>query len=401
MVAYQQFFALSQSSDSEERGSAAHLAALAYLGHEGPADEQAALYASLINFLDDPSVKVRAALAYGLLHAATAPRPIMVALLHDSAVIARAVLQYSPVLIDADLMGLIKTADLSMLLAASQRVSVSRRLAAVMIERQERPVTLKLLRRDDIDIGGERLQLLVPVCVDDAELRGALLRRHDLPAEARLTLIQQVTAALGQTRIVKGAVAPERLSRLMRDCTDTALAAIGEQEAVQAGQGYAAALIAADRVSTRVMLHAVVNGHVLFFADCLANLADSPREKVFTLLETGSRASLNALLVRCGLAENVRNLVARLILHARSADLADDVAARHFVVTALTEELILEHDGVIPTELEEAFNYLSEQNIMLARKAARGVMSSFASDAQAPMPLPALAQDNRLALPAA
>lgn len=401
MVAYQQFFALSQSSDSEERGSAAHLAALAYLGHDGPADEQAALYASLINFLDDPSVKVRAALAYGLLHAASAPRPIMLALLHDSAVIARAVLQYSPVLIDADLIGLVKTADLTMLLALSQRVTVSRRLARAMLARGERPVTLKLVRRDDIDLGGEQLQALAAACAEDAELRGALLRRKDLPAEARLALIHQVTAALQQARVVKGAVAPERLSRLLRDCTDTALAAIGEHEAVRAGQGYAAALIAADRVSTRVMLHAVVNGHVLFFADCLANLADSPREKVFTLLETGSRASLTALLVRCGLPENVRNLVARLIMHARAADLADDVAARHFVVTALTEEMIMEHDGIIPDELEEAFAYLSEQNIMLARNAARGVMSSFASDAQAPMPLPSLAQDNRLALPAA
>ena len=42
MVAYQDFVALSESGDSEERGMAAHLAALAYLGHEGPAEEHAA-----------------------------------------------------------------------------------------------------------------------------------------------------------------------------------------------------------------------------------------------------------------------------------------------------------------------------------------------------------------------
>src|SRR6185312_13941027 len=114
MVAYHDFVALSQSGDSEARGQAAHLAAQAYLMHAGPADEHAALYAALIGFLDDPSVKVRAALAYGLLHSNEAPRPIMLALLHDSAIIARAVIQYSPVLIDADLIGLIKTLDLSM-----------------------------------------------------------------------------------------------------------------------------------------------------------------------------------------------------------------------------------------------------------------------------------------------
>lgn len=33
MVAYQEFVSLSQSMDSEERGSAAHLSDLAYLNH--------------------------------------------------------------------------------------------------------------------------------------------------------------------------------------------------------------------------------------------------------------------------------------------------------------------------------------------------------------------------------
>ena len=43
MVAYQDIVALCQSHDSEERGQAAHLAAIAYLAHNGPADEHAAL----------------------------------------------------------------------------------------------------------------------------------------------------------------------------------------------------------------------------------------------------------------------------------------------------------------------------------------------------------------------
>lgn len=401
MVAYQQFFALSQSADSEERGTAAHLAALAYLGHDGPADEQAALYAALIGFLDDPSVKVRAALAYGLLHAKEAPRPIMLALLHDSAVISRAVLQYSPVLIDADIVGLVKSLELAMLLALTQRATLSARVCRSLLAREERPVTLRLLRRADADLGAAALLDLAKRLGGDAELRGAMLARKDLPAEARLLLIQQVTQALAGTRIVKGAIAPERLARLLRDSGDTALAAIGEREASQQGLDYAAALVAGDLLNTRVMLHAIVGGHVMFFADCLAELSGSPREKVFTLLEIGSRAALNALLARCGLGEGVRNLVVRLVLYARSADLADDIAARHFVVTALTEELISEHEGEIPAELEEAFAYLSEQNIMLARRAARGVMSSFAGEASSPMVLPNIERDDRLALPAA
>ncbi|RYE10397.1 MAG: DUF2336 domain-containing protein [Hyphomicrobiales bacterium] len=402
MVAYQDFVSLSQSGDSEERGQAAHLAAQAYLRHTGPADEHAALYAALIGFLDDPSVRVRAALAYGLLHAAEAPRPIILALLQDSEIISRAVAQYSPALIDADLIGLIRKAGLVILHAIAMRERLSARAAEALIARQERDVTLRLLPRDDVPVPQALLlKLAVEQGIDDAQIRGALLGRSDLPAAARLALVEAAVAALRGARIVKGAIAAPRLERLLRNAMDTALTAIGEGEAIVGETPFASELVAAERVNTRVMLHAVVNGHVLFFADCLAALAETPREKIFTLLETGSRPALNALLARCGLSPAVRNMMARLICHARAADLADDVTARHFVVTALTEELIVEHDGIIPPELEEAFAYLSEQNVALARRAARGVMSAFAGDFAGERTMHVITGDDRLALPAA
>jgi uncharacterized protein (DUF2336 family) len=404
MVGYQDFVALSQSRDSEERGRAAHIAALAYLSHSGPADEHAALYASLIGFLDDPSVRVRGALAYGLLHALEAPRPLILALLQDSPVISRAVAQYSPALVDADLMALIRTADEPMLLAVAQRERLSQRVTEALVRAGGTVLALKLLAREDLVFSAGLLsELATEHGPDDADVRGALLARAELPAASRLLLVQSIAAALRATRIVAGAVAAPRLDRLLRDATDTAMTAIGETEAAAGRAPYAAGMVETDMVSTRVLLHAIVQGHVLFFADCVAELSETPREKVFTLLEHGSRAALNALFVRCGLNEAVRNMLARLISHARAADLADDLAARHFVVTALTEELIADHRGNIPPELEEAFTYLSEQNVILARRAARGVMAGFAATpggTELALPEP-FATEPVLALPAA
>lgn len=399
MVAYQQFVELSQSGDSEARGQAAHLAALAYLAHQGPADEQAALYAALIGFLDDPSVKVRAALAYGLLHAPTAPRPIILALLHDSTVIARAVAQYCPALLDADLITFVRHADPVLLMAVALRERLGARVVAALLEAADRDTALALLRRDDVDIeAGMLMSLAESFGRADAEIRGALLARSDLPAAARLLLVEAVVAALRELRLVRGAIQPKRLGKLLRDATDNALTAIGERAEGAPRADYACRLVEGERVSSRVMLHALVNGHVLFFADLVASLSEMSHGKVFTLLESGSRAALNALFARCGMKEALAGLMARLVLHARDADLADDEAARHFVVTALTEELILEYDAAIPPELEEAFAYLSEQNVGLARRAARGVMSAFAGEARRPMPL---GEDDWLALPAA
>ena len=401
MVGYEAFAELSQSKDSDERGHAAHLAALAYLDHSGPADEHAALYAALIGFLDDSSVKVRAALAYGLLHSRQAPRPIILSLLQDSAVISRAVLQYSPVLVDADLLPIVLRGDHDALLAISQRIRVSPRLASAMIGRHDQSITLRLLRRDDVCIEAPALDQLARRFGAEAAYRGALLARKDLPGPVRLALVHQVAESLRGCRIVKGALNADRLGRVLRNGTDTAVAVIGERVAEAGRSAFVDDLLGTDQVSARLLLHAVVTGRVLFFAACIGGLANTSAGKVFTLLESGSRAALMALFARCGLSVAIGGLLVRLVMHARSADLADDAAARHYVITALTEELICEYEGEIPPELEEVFCYLNEQNIILARKAARGVMAAFARSTQTAMSLPSSAEPMLMQLPAA
>ncbi|SDG83611.1 DUF2336 domain-containing protein [Pelagibacterium luteolum] len=399
MVAYQRYVELSSSGDSEERGQAAHLAAIAYLGHRGPADEHAALYAALMNFLDDPSVKVRAALAYGLLHSDHAPRPLMLALAQDAPVISRAVVQFSPMLLDADLMGIIRSGDPDMLAVITARPALSQRVALALTRLGNPDLCIRVLGRADIELPDDDLMMMAETWGEDPKVRGALFNRKDLPGQARLYLVECVRNALSGLRIVKGAIQPRRLDRMMRDACDSAATSIGEREAGRGQRGFVATLADNDKITARLMLHALVHGRVLFFADALAHLSQTPRRKVFTMLDGGSRAALHALFARCGFTPAVRNLLARMVSHARRADLADDVAARYFVVSLLIEELIAEHDGSIPPTLDEAFAYLNEQNIALARLAARGVMPAFADEA----PDLAMLPDHtpKLALPAA
>lgn len=387
MIGYQAFADFSQSSDSNERGHAAHLAALSYLDHRGSIEEHAALYAALIGFLDDPSVKVRAALAYGLLHSSEAPRPIILSLLRDSPIISRAILQYSPLLVDADLMPIVRTGEAAALLAIAQRASISERVAAGLLARDDHDLTVRLVRRRDVLFAPSVLQTLADTHGGDAQLRGAMLARQDLPPPARVVLVRRAAESLRQCRLVKGALAPERLDRLLRDGTDMAVSVIGEN--ADASPDFVNQLICTDQVNTRLLMQSMVTGHVMFFSACLASLGQVSRDKVFGLLENGSRAALNALFVRCGLSPAVARMFVRMVLHARTADLSDDLAARHYVVTALTEELLAEFDGDIPAELEETFIYLSEQNVGLARQAARGVMRAFVQSRTEILHLPA------------
>jgi len=397
MITYREYVRLSRSGNSDDRGVAAHFAAHAYISHEGPADEHAALYAAVVSYLDDASVKVRAALAYGLLHSPRAPRPIMLAL-QDAPIIARAVAQYSPVLLEADLVAALDPADEALLQAVAARPSLGAVTAEALLRLRAPKVTLVVLDRQDIVLTSGILVELGAEAMDDAQLRGALLQRDDLPASLRLDLVEQVRRALSGARIVKGSIAPRRLDRLMRDLTDSATTAIGEREVAAGREGFVTDQIGCDRVTPRLMVRALVCGHAQFFAACVARLSGTTRHKVQTLLHTGSRPALHALLSRCGLPPAVGGLIIRLLLHARNANLSDNLAARYYVVTVLIEELIAEHNGAIPADLSEIFAYLNEQNIALARAAARGVMKGFADDADEnrPMPLPRPAETLRL-----
>ncbi len=377
MVAYQHFVALSHSSDPDQRAQAARMVADAYLNHDGPADENAALYASLLGFLDDSSVKVRAALAFGLLYSRDAPRVIMLALVRDAPVIARAVVQHSPVLLEVDLVRVARDAPMRVVEALACRDQISERLAKAILDRGGEGVVLGILKRGDVTVPGPVLARVAEQFGHVAAVRGALLDRDALPGLSRLALVRQITEDLSACSLVSGAIQPGRIERLMRDGVDGATSRIGEKEAAGGGDGFARALLGEERINARLLLHAVINGQGLFFAQCLAVVSGMPLEKIFTLLENGVRAALDALFRQCGMDGAQSSLLARLVLFARSCDLSSDWASRHYVVGALIEELIIEHDGDIPESLEEIFHYLDEQNLVLARAAARGVMPRF------------------------
>ena len=389
MISYKAFVDLANSPDSAERCQAAHLVASALAAHDGPDAEQAALYAAAMGFLDDPSVKVRAALAYGLLHCDRAPRPLMLALLGDLPVIARAVAQYSPALIDADLVVALKDADQLMARAVAARAGIGRRVVSLLLERAELDVLLAVVERRDLKPDAQSFARLALRAKSESRLRGALLARKDLPPVVRLELAGQVRAALAGTRLVKGAIAPRRLEKLLRNGADNAATSIAESELQKGGRSTLDHLSDKGRLSTRLMLQALISGRIRFFAAAMSLLVALPDTRVISILESGGRASLLALFERAGLKPALSDLLVRMVLHARTADLVDDLSARYFVVTVVIDELVIEHEGEIPASLSEAFAYLNEQNVMLARKAARGVMLGFAEevDAERRMPL--------------
>ena len=380
MLGFHEYHLFSQSPRSEERGQSARIAARAYLEHDGPADEQAALYAAILSFLDDSSVKVRAALAYELLRSPNAPRPLMFALAQDEPIIASAVVQFSPVLLDGDLVALISKDAVRVAQAILARANVGVKLCRALANQHARPIDELLLARLDLILPGDLVIDLADRWCDDAPMRGLLLARDDLPIAGRFLLTERIADALMGARIVKGSIQRRRLNRLMRDQLDKATTGLVHGEHSSEQLDYVYALYKSERLTPRLLINAIVNGRTQFFVTALAVLAELPMQKADGILHSGTRRALHALYTRCGFEPSLRNLMARLTILAREADLEIDVASRHFVVSQLISALIDDHDGNIPESLETVFGYLNEQNVSLAREAARGVMASFCNE---------------------
>jgi len=265
MVAYQHFIALSNSNNTEHRGEAAHLVATAFIEHDGPQDESAALYASMLGFLDDSSAKVRGSLALALLRSELAPRLIMLSLAKDAPIIARAVVQYSPVLLDVDLIGIANVSESGVLLALSCRENLSEKLIARLALSGDERVIKNLLSRTEMDICADVLENLVQTHGHVAPIRGKLLARRELPASGRLQLVENIKSDLCKNKMVKGAIAAGRLERITRDALDNAASRIGEEQSMAGSDKFALYMQEKKRINTRLLLHCVINGQVLFF----------------------------------------------------------------------------------------------------------------------------------------
>src|SRR6185369_12015894 len=94
-----------------ERSAAAAALARAYVGHDMPFEDRCAAEAALTLLLDDPSWKVRRAMAETLSMSPHAPLQIINALASDQAEVAAVVLSRSPLLSDADLVDRVATGE--------------------------------------------------------------------------------------------------------------------------------------------------------------------------------------------------------------------------------------------------------------------------------------------------
>ncbi|WP_245304030.1 DUF2336 domain-containing protein [Agrobacterium bohemicum] len=295
------FFRWSEKAGSTDRSKAAATLAKAYLQSSLPQDRHDSAYDAMTYLLDDPSPKVRLALAGSLAYSEDAPRHIIFSLAQDQPEIACLVIINSPVLRDTDLVDLIGNGTPITRAMIAARPFLETGACAALAEIGEILEISVLLENRSAYITPFTLRRIADRHAQDAEIRDLLLQRDDLPADVRYAIVGHVGAALAASNLVCYAMTPHRARDIIRDASETATVLIAGDVTGESMPVLVEHLRVGGDLTPAFLMNTLCSGKLDFFAQAISNLSGLGEQQVRSILATGRHHALKALFQSTGL----------------------------------------------------------------------------------------------------
>ncbi|KQV42522.1 MULTISPECIES: DUF2336 domain-containing protein [unclassified Rhizobium] len=301
----QAFLRWVETAKASDRARAASALGRAYAASEMNTLDRHAAEMAMTFLLDDPSPKVRIALAGAVADCAAIPRAIVLSLAEDQPEAAFAVISRSPVLTDMDLVDLAARGTHETRAVIAARPHLSRPVAAAIAEIGGEEEVLILLENPAAEFSSRALKRLSDRLGHLPSVRNYLLDRPDLPVDARHTLVEKVSAALSGFSLVQMAIGERRVERITREACDTV--AVGMAGSADASE--VSALVEHLRVCGRLtpafLMHALCSGRIDFFAAAICDLSGVSEKRVRSVLSNGRVHAVRALFEQAGLGRDV------------------------------------------------------------------------------------------------
>jgi uncharacterized protein (DUF2336 family) len=368
------FLAWTQSADADARAEAASALARAYLFSDLTAPMRAEATLAMTALVDDPSVLVRRALAEAVCRSCEAPRAVVLALAADEPEAAAPVLQYSPVLTDADLVDCIATGDAEAQTTLALRANLPPRAKAALAELGRRDALLALIGNLEIDCPAELLGCILDRFGDDAALRDKLLERPALPAALRARIAVAAAKDLGVEASLW--MAPARAERVAREARDQAICTIASSCRPDERADLTRALRAAGSLTPALLLRSLLGGERVLFAQALAELSGLPLPRVAAFILEPQGEGFAALARRAGLKAGVTLAFRAALAAIRTQVGAPGDALKLSLVQKVIDACELRDDPALTKVRTLLWRFAAE--------AARAEAADFAREALAP-----------------
>lgn len=299
-----QFISWVRTAPAGERAEATRSLARAWLISNLSDDDRGAAEGALLMLLDDPSPLVRQAMAEVFARSAEAPPAIVQALSLDQPSVALPVLEYSPLLIDADLVDLVAAGNCDVQCAVARRHSLPSSVCAAIAEVGSPAAALELIENPQAFLAPFSWHRIVERHGHLAAIRESMLALDDLPAATRLALVAKLSDTLAQFVVARQWLSADRAERIVIEARDRSAVNVATRSRGEDMQGLVGHLRATGQLTAGLILRALLSGNLELFDQALVELSGLPQSRVAALLYDRGGASVTALLARAGLPES-------------------------------------------------------------------------------------------------
>ena len=356
-----------------ERAAAANALARAYIVSAMDFEDRCAAEAALTMLLDDPSPKVRLAMAEPFSLSARAPQQIVAALAADQPEVAAPILALSPLLSDNDLIEHMAAgeAEAQMLIATRARVSMA--LCAAIAEVACAGACAALLGNSGAEIASISLRRMAERLGHDADVREALIADRRLPSDIRHTLLCKVGEALRESPLVRALMSQARADRMLREACMKASLTLIEHTGAEEHAALVEHLRLRGELTTGFLVRVVANGRVDFFGAALVALSGLEQGRVRSLLASGRDVALSALFRSAHIPQAASRVILRALIVWREVANSRRVAGTQEVTFLMLRDLDeAVRTGAVTDEKDALAGLLKAIHLEALRDNARG-----------------------------
>ncbi len=345
------------ADDGDEDVRAALAAKIGRLLPELARDERPRMSEMVLETLEklasDQLPRVRAIVAEQIKRCETAPRDLVLKLARDAEMqVAAPILEYSPLLSDADLHELIALTRVSEALSAiARRRDLSPAICDAVIATLDIAATAALIANADAHISGQAFERLLDRAADVKEWHAPLVGRPNLSTRLIRRVAGFVSSNLIERLAARAGLDPETEETLRRAARDSiARGGIEHGEARAVAEANVAEALAAGALDDRFVATAAEAGDREALALALAALTGAPEASVRRVLESRSARAVTALIWRARLSMRVSVAVQKYLLRLPAGEMLPARDGVHFPMTSQDMATALELFGIAPDE---------------------------------------------------
>jgi uncharacterized protein (DUF2336 family) len=322
-----------------EREAAAGALARALLDHQIAFEDRCEVEAALTLLVDDPSPKVRSALAEALSMSPHAPPQIVAALADDQDEVAGVILVRSPLLSDVDLIDRVAASRPSIQALIASRPVVSMSLSAAIAEVGALEACRVLVTNEGAAVASLSFRRIAERFGHEAALREALLNDPRLPGECRHMLLVALGEALRHAPLVRALIGEARAERVTREACVRASLTLIEHTPLDEHAALIEHLRLRGELTAGFLLRAIAHGKVDFLGSVLMILSGHSETRVRAILASGRDVAVFSLFAAAGLAKSLHGVFLRALKVWREVAAGRRVAGAQEVTWLMLNEI--------------------------------------------------------------